>query len=275
MISNALTSPAYAYSPDADRAGSDASVRLLHRLPLLYGLVRFLVLIAYLVREYWLAIHHYRAGTRPSSGYSRSDLQPGSAQQPAASIRGAFGNAIAWTCGRCGIAPGHKDWLDLSRAIVAFGGNLKASRPANMNFVDQAVVAFGSALKGFRPHAERAPVAGRVAFGRTTKGSRPGQPVCGLQSRENPNILPGPIGGNSAIGGIAETPAAPALALLPSHKFAAAPSSPTQGIAARALARPVACVPAIRAVAEIFPIWRQFRPADRVAAIPSSQLSCV
>ena len=278
MISNALTSPAYAYSPDADRAGSDSSVRLLHRLPLLYGLVRFLVLVAFLVREYWLAIrqYYYCAGTRPSSGYSRLDLPPSSAQQPAASIRGAFGNAIAGTCRRCGISPGNKDWPDPSRAIVASGGSKKGSRPANMNFADQAIVAFSSALKGFRPHAERAPVAERVAFGRTTKGSRPGQPVCSPQSWENPNILRGAIGDNSAIGGIAETPAAPALALLPSpHKFAVAPFSPTQGIAGRAPARPVACVPAIRALAEMCPIWDQYRSADRAAASLGSQLSCV
>jgi len=274
MISNALTSPAYAYSPDADRAGPDASVRLLHRLPLLYGLVRFLVLVAYLVREYWLAIRQCRAGTRPSPRYSRSDLPPASAQQPAASIRGAFGNAIAWTCHRCGIAPGNKDWPDPSRAIVAFGGNLKAPRPADMTFVDQPNVAFGGALKGFRHHAEEASVAGRVAFCRSTKGSRPRQPVCGLQSRENPNMLPSTIGDNSATGGIAETSAGPALALLLSrHKFAAA-SSPTQGIAARAPAWPVACVPAIRVLAEI-PNRDQYRFADRAAAALGSQLSCV
>ncbi|HTW70104.1 MAG TPA: hypothetical protein VME47_09480 [Acetobacteraceae bacterium] len=268
MISNALTSPAYAYSPDANRAGPDASVRLLHRLPLLYGLVRFLVLVVFLVREYWLAIRQYRANTRPSSWHDQSDLPPGSAQQPAASIRGAFGNAIDWTHRRRSIAPANKDWPDPSRAIVAFGGSKKGSRPANMNFVDQANVALSSALKGFRHHAEEAPVAGRVAFGRSTKGSRPGQPVCGLQSRENPNILPG------AIGDIAETRTAPPLALLLSrHKFAAAPS-PAQGIAARAPAWPVACVPAIRVLAEIFPTWDQYRSADRATATPGSQFSC-
>ncbi|HTW69803.1 MAG TPA: hypothetical protein VME47_07955 [Acetobacteraceae bacterium] len=267
MISNALTSPAYAYAPDADRAGPDASVRLLHRLPLLYGLVRFLVLVAFLVREYWLAIRQYRAGARPSSWHDQSDLPPGSAQQPAASIRNAFGNMIGWTYRRRNVAPAHKNWLQPSRAIVAFGGSKKGSRPANMNFVDQAIVAFSSALKRFRPHAEAAAVAGRVAFCRSTKRSRPGQPVCGLQSSENPNIPPGAIGDNI------ETSAALALPLS-RHKFAAAPS-PAQGIAARAPAWRAASVPAIRVLAEIFPNWRHDRSSDRTAAIPASQLSCV
>jgi len=240
MISNALTSPAYAYAPDADRAGTGASARLLHRLHmldllrLLYGLVRFLVLVAFLVREYWLAIRQYRAGTRPLSGYSRSDLPPGSAQQPATSLRNAFSNAIAWTHRRRGIAPAHKDWLDPSRALMAFS----------------------SALKGFRHHAEEATVAGRVAACSTLNGSRPGQPTCGPQSWENPSIPPG------AIGDTVESPAAPAIApLLSRHKFAAAPS-PAQGIAGRAPAWPVACVPAIRVLAGIFPIWDQYWSAD-------------
>ncbi|HTW73102.1 MAG TPA: hypothetical protein VME47_24710 [Acetobacteraceae bacterium] len=123
MISNALSVPAYAYAPDADRAGSDASARLSNRL------IRFLVLVAFLVREYWLAIRDYRAGTLPSWWYCRSDLPPGSVQQLAASIRGEFGNAIAWMCRRRGIGPGHKDWPELSRAIVAFGGSIKGFRP--------------------------------------------------------------------------------------------------------------------------------------------------
>ena len=275
MISNALTSPAYAYAPDADRAGPDASVRLLHRLPLLYGLVRFLVLVAFLVREYWLAIRQYCASTRRSSWHDQSDLPPGSPQQPAASICNAFSNTIGWTYRRRNIAPAHKDWLQPFRAIVAFGGNLKASRPANVNFADQANVAFSSALKRFHPHAEEAPIAARVAFGRSTKGSRPGLPACGSQPWEYPNILPGAIGDNSAIGNTVEPPAAPAMGLLPPRQKVCRRHAPTLGIAARALASPVACVPAIRALAEMFPILDQYQSADRAAAIPGSQLSCV
>jgi len=248
MISNALTSPADAYAPDANRAGPDSSERLLHRMPLLYGLVRFLVLVAFLVREYWLAIRQYRSGTRPSSWHDQSDLPPGSPQQPAAPIRGAFGNTIGWTYRRRNIAPPQKDWLQPFRAIAAFGRNLKGSRPSNVNFADQANAAFGGNLKRFRPHAEAAPVAGRVVFGRSTKGSRPGLPACGPQSWENPNILPG------AIGNTIEPPAAPAMALLPPRQKVCRRHAPTLGIAARAPASPVACVPAIRALPEMYPI---------------------
>ena len=58
----------------------------------------------------------------------RPDLPPGSAQALAASIRGPFGNAIASMCRRHGIGPGHADWPELSRAIVAFGGSVKGFR---------------------------------------------------------------------------------------------------------------------------------------------------
>ena len=50
-------------------------------------------------------------------------------QALAASVRGEFGNAIAWMCRRRGIGPGHPDWPELSRAIVAFGGSTKGFRP--------------------------------------------------------------------------------------------------------------------------------------------------
>ena len=83
----------------------------------------------------------------------RPDLPAGSAQAEAASIRGHFGNAIAWMCRRHGIGPGHKDWPELSRAIVAFGGSLKGFRagaPArglqwweNPNVVPGMVPGFG------------------------------------------------------------------------------------------------------------------------------------
>ena len=59
----------------------------------------------------------------------RPDLPFGSTQALAASVRGAFGNAIAWMCLRRGIGPGHQDWPELSRAIVAFGGSVQGFRP--------------------------------------------------------------------------------------------------------------------------------------------------
>ncbi len=58
----------------------------------------------------------------------RLDLPPGSAQDEAATIRGPFGRSIAWMCRRRGIGPGHPDWPELSRAIVAFGGSVKGAR---------------------------------------------------------------------------------------------------------------------------------------------------
>ncbi|HTW69954.1 MAG TPA: hypothetical protein VME47_08725 [Acetobacteraceae bacterium] len=154
MISDALTSPAYAYPPDADWAGPDASARLLHRMPLLsllYGLVRFLVLVAFLAHEYWLAIRQYRAVTLPSAWSHRSGLPPGFAQQSAASIRAAVGDAIASTYHRRGTAPAHKDWMELSLAIMAFGSSKKSFRPVNMNFADQAIMASGGSSKDSTP----------------------------------------------------------------------------------------------------------------------------
>ena len=50
------------------------------------------------------------------------------AASASASIRGEFGNAIAWMAHRFGINPGHPDWPEVSRAIVAFGGSVKGFR---------------------------------------------------------------------------------------------------------------------------------------------------
>jgi hypothetical protein len=123
MMHDPLTTPAYACSPDVNRVGPDASPGLPQRA------VRFLVLVAFLLREYCLAFRHYRCGTQPSWWYYREDLPPGSVQQLAASIRGEFGNAIAWMCRRRGIGPGHKDWPEIRCAIIAFGGSVKGFRP--------------------------------------------------------------------------------------------------------------------------------------------------
>jgi hypothetical protein len=120
---NPNTAPAEAYSPDADRVGPDASPRLAEHF------VRFLILVGFLVREYWLAFRAYRTGRLPSWWQYRDDLPPGSAQQLAASIRGEFGNAIAWMCRRRGIGPGHPDWPEIRCAIIAFGGSVKGFRP--------------------------------------------------------------------------------------------------------------------------------------------------
>jgi hypothetical protein len=120
---NPLTSPAEAYPPDADRTGpEDVSGQLPEWLILcLAKLIRFLL-------ESLLAICPRRSYKLPSWWQDRPDLPAGSAQAEAASVRGPFGNAIAWMCRRHGIGPGHPEWPELSRAIVAFGGSLAGFR---------------------------------------------------------------------------------------------------------------------------------------------------
>ncbi len=117
-----LTDLAEAYSTDSDRAGPDA---LAHRPKWLVHCLAHLIL--FLLRRL-LAIHSPRFCRPQSRWQDRPDLPAGSAQAEAASIRGQFGNAIAWMCFRRGIGPGHADWPELSRAIVAFGGSLKGFR---------------------------------------------------------------------------------------------------------------------------------------------------
>ena len=108
--------------PDANRVRPAASTRLPEQF------VRFLLLLVFLVREHVLAFRACRAGRLPSWWACRPDLPPGSVQQLAASIRGAFGNAIAWDCRRRGIGPGHPDWEELRCAIVMFGGSVRGFR---------------------------------------------------------------------------------------------------------------------------------------------------
>jgi len=112
-----------AHSPDADRAGPDASADLPD------WLVHILALLVLFARKWALATGRRYPQALPSWYYERPDLPLGSAQALAASVRGAFGNAIAWMCRRRGIGPGHPDWPELSRAIVAFGGSVQGFRP--------------------------------------------------------------------------------------------------------------------------------------------------
>ena len=122
MMCDKLTPPPDACAPDADRAGADASARLPDWLVrLIARLIRFML-------ERMLAAGSRRSRLRAWL-HERPDLPAGSAQQLAASIRGEFGNAIAWMCLRRGIGPGHPDWPELSRAIVTFGGSVKGFRP--------------------------------------------------------------------------------------------------------------------------------------------------
>ena len=99
MMCDPLTNPAGAGSPDADRAGSDASSRLPE------WVVHLIALVIRFMLERMLAAcsAHSRL---PSWWHDRPDLPPGSIEALAASIRGPFGNAIAWMCRRRGIGPG-------------------------------------------------------------------------------------------------------------------------------------------------------------------------
>jgi hypothetical protein len=116
---NPLTPPEQAYTPDADRAGPDL---LTHRPD---WFVQCLARLILFLLQHLLASWSPRGSRMPSWWQDRPDLPAGSAQAEAAAIRGAFGNSIAWMCRRHGIGPGHRDWPELSHAIVAFGGSLK------------------------------------------------------------------------------------------------------------------------------------------------------
>ena len=118
-----FTSPAEAYSPDADRAGMTVPAHSAEWLG------RWLAFLMLCFMEPLNAVRLLRSGRLATWWQNRPDLPAGSTQAEAASVRGAFGNAIAWMCLRRGIGPGHADWPELSRAIVAFGGSVKGFRP--------------------------------------------------------------------------------------------------------------------------------------------------
>ena len=122
MMCDPLTTAADTASPDADRAGADAPP------PLPEWVVRLLTLVIRFILQCSLAARSRRSRLAPW-WHERPDLPPASMQALAASIRGEFGTAIAWMCRRRGIGPGHPDWPELSRAIVAFGGSVKGFRP--------------------------------------------------------------------------------------------------------------------------------------------------
>ena len=122
MMRDPLPPPAGACSPDADRTGEAASARLPEWLVQLIAM-----LLHYLLRR-MRAVRLRNAQLRAWCR-ERPDLEPGSAEHVAALIRGAFGNTIAWMCLYDGIGPGHREWPALSRAILAFGGSLRAFDP--------------------------------------------------------------------------------------------------------------------------------------------------
>jgi hypothetical protein len=116
-----LTAPADAYTRDTDRA--EPEVPASRPDWFVQCLARLILLLERLLAG-WLP----RSSGRPPWWQDRPDLPAGSTQEEAAAVRGAFGNAIAWMCRRRGVGPGHQDWPELSRAIVAFGGSLKGFR---------------------------------------------------------------------------------------------------------------------------------------------------
>jgi len=122
MTRDPLTPSAGVSPPDADRTGEAAPAHLPEWLAQLIAM-----LLQYLLRR-MLAARRQNAQLRAWC-HERRDLEPGSAQQLAALIRGAFGNTIAWMCLYDGLGPGHRDWPALSRAILAFGGSLRAFDP--------------------------------------------------------------------------------------------------------------------------------------------------
>ena len=146
---NPTTPPAKAYAPDADRAGSKGSAHAPEWVVLCIAM-----LIHFLLEHVFAARLRRSRELQPWWQERRPDLPAGSAQAEAASIRGPFGNAIAWMCRRHRVGPGHKDWPELSRAIVTFGGSVKGTRagvPAsglqwweNPNIVPGMVPGFGA-----------------------------------------------------------------------------------------------------------------------------------
>ena len=123
MMSNALSVPADACSPDADRDRTGASTRLPDWLVHLVALViRFLL-------GHTRAGHSRRALTPPSSRNDRPALPAGSVQQRAASRPGVFGNAVASMRLRRGSGHGRPNWPELRCAILSFRNSVKGVRP--------------------------------------------------------------------------------------------------------------------------------------------------
>ena len=119
MTRDPRTTPAFAYAPDPNRVAARAPAEPPE------WLIRWIVLLIYFLREPRNAVRLMcSGGLRASWWHDRPDLPAASAQAEAASVRGEFGNSIRWMCIRHGIGPGHPDWPELSRAIVAFGSTL-------------------------------------------------------------------------------------------------------------------------------------------------------
>jgi hypothetical protein len=157
MMRDPLTPPAGACSPDANRAAEDALARLPEWL---VQLLAVLILMFRRVRAARLRTALLRAWC-----HERPDLVPGSTQHIAALVRGAFGNCIAWMCLYDGVGPGHRNWPELSRAILAFGGSLRAFDPSRRDRPAMGQPWWGNpyVLPGLPAPQRETPAAGALA----------------------------------------------------------------------------------------------------------------
>ena len=114
---------AHAYAPFADGVRPEARPQSRE------WLVHWLALLLFFLHEPLKAFRLLRSGRAgPAWWHDRPDLPAGSAEAYFASVRGHFGNSIRAMCIRHGIGPGHKDWPEVSRAIVAFGSSVEGFR---------------------------------------------------------------------------------------------------------------------------------------------------
>ena len=137
------------FRSDADRAGPDGPERVPE------WVVHFLALLILFLLEHVEALSLRRSLGLPSRW---QDLPSGPPQAEATSVRSSLGTAIAWMCRRHGIGPGHPEWPEMSRAIMAFGGTLAGYRTdappcmlqwwTNPNTVPGVVPGFGAPAAG-------------------------------------------------------------------------------------------------------------------------------
>jgi|SRR5581483_2420719 len=169
--------PPDAFPTDADRHGITASAPQPDRLVQLLAM-----LILFLLRT-GLGMRRCRAATSllPAWMRERPDLPAASAMALAASIRGGFGNAIAWMCMRRGIGPGHPDWPYLAHSIVAFGGSLQRvdGRRYPMQWWESRWIA--PAVVGPEPEA---PSAAALLLAQAASAAEPAWQAAGAPARQ-------------------------------------------------------------------------------------------
>ena len=145
-------SPAFAYAPDASRVGPRAPGQPPE------WLVHWLSVLIFFLMDPVKAARMLRSGRLRHAWWNdRPDLPLASAQAYFASVRGNFGTSIRWMCIRHGIGPGHPEWPELSRAIVAFGGSLEGfwagAPPCGLQWWENPGVIPGMVFHGFGTQA--------------------------------------------------------------------------------------------------------------------------